>query len=84
MGGQSARKTRTKAKGDFLGYIRVRVNRNNALHSSVSVELHGSDHYDHDCKPCLPPGTIARLYLHGSEFFLEPVLSGVPVEECVR
>ena len=72
------------APGDMLGYVRVRVNRQNALHSAVSVWLDQTDYRDQHGKPANPPGTVARLYLHGTRFHLEAqTFAGVPVSECV-
>lgn len=65
--------------GDFLGYVRVRVDRNKPLAESVSVHLDPYAYKDE------PSGSLGKLYLYGEEFFLTPSLStfGLPVGECL-
>lgn len=73
---------------DFLGYVRVKVNRKNALCSAVEVYLDQFEHFGATGEPAAPLGTIGCLYLRGRDFvFVGCGMTArefvLPVSECL-
>lgn len=70
---------RRRSKGDFLGFIRIALDREMPLLDCLSAELELSA----DDGEEYPRGTVAFLYLRGKHLYVESASFGVPVEDCI-
>jgi hypothetical protein len=71
--------------GDFLGFVRIRVDRSKPLCETPEVYLDTTDETDLLGNQVFPPGTVARLFLSkaASEFYAVHCPQFAPVSECV-
>ncbi len=71
---------------DFLGYVRIRVDRRKPLSEVPEVYLDRNARFDEWGDLIDVPGTLARLGLDVSDFrteCLEFVVKKIPVGECI-
>lgn len=71
-------------KADFLGWIRILVDRDKPVSGQPEVYLDTeSPPYDGESEFVDPPGSVGAIFLDGDRFFFCGDNSWIDVEDCV-